>query len=81
MQQIEAIFTRAVEHHLAGRLEAASCDYQAVLAALPDHSPTLHLLGALAFQIGQVEPAINLIGAAIAIDDTVPAYHNDLGEA
>jgi tetratricopeptide (TPR) repeat protein len=81
MQQIEAIFTRAVEHHLAGRLEAAGRDYQAVLAALPDHSPTLHLLGALAFQIGQIEPAINLIGAAIAVDDSVPAYHNDLGEA
>ena len=81
MKQIEAIFTRAVEHHIAGRLEAAGRDYQAVLAALPDHSPTLHLLGALAFQIGQIEPAINLISAAIEIDDTVPAYHNDLGEA
>jgi len=81
MQQIEAIFTRAVEHHLAGRLEAASRDYQAVLAALPDHAPTLHLLGALAFQIGQIEAAINLISAAITNDDSVPAYHNDLGEA
>jgi tetratricopeptide (TPR) repeat protein len=81
MQQIEAIFTRAVEHHLAGRLEAAGRDYQAVLAAIPDHAPTLHLLGALAFQIGQIEPAINLISAAIGIDDTVPAYRNDLGEA
>jgi len=81
MKQIEAIFTRAVEHHLAGRLEAASRDYQAVLAALPDHAPTLHLLGAIAFQIGQIEAAINLISAAIAHDDTVSAYHNDLGEA
>jgi len=71
MKQIEAIFTRAVEHHLAGRLEAASRDYQAVLAALPDHAPTLHLLGAIAFQIGQIEAAINLISAAIAHDDTV----------
>ncbi|MEI9983590.1 MAG: hypothetical protein WDN69_10540 [Aliidongia sp.] len=50
MQQIEAVFTRAVEHHLAGRLDAASRDYQTVLAALPDHSPTLHLLGALRFR-------------------------------
>lgn len=81
MAEIEAVFRRAVDHHLAGRLEAAGRDYQAVLAVRPDHAPCLHLLGALAFQIGQIEPAINLIAAAIAIDDRVSAYHNDLGEA
>jgi Flp pilus assembly protein TadD len=81
MAELEAVFRRAVEHHLAGRLEAAGRDYQTVLAAFPDHAPSLHLLGALAFQIGQVEPAINLIAAAIAVDGTVSAYHNDLGEA
>jgi tetratricopeptide (TPR) repeat protein len=81
MKRIEAVFARAVKHHRAGRLDQAGRDYQAVLAAAPDHAPSLHLLGALAFEIGQIEAAVNLIRAAITIDDTVPAYHNDLGEA
>jgi tetratricopeptide (TPR) repeat protein len=80
MDPIETVFNRAVEHHLAGRLQAAGQDYQTVLAALPDHAPSLHLLGVVAFQIGQTAAAINLMAAAIAIDDTVAAYHNDIGE-
>src|SRR5580658_5891265 len=81
MKRIEAMFGRAVEHHRAGRLEAASRDYRAVLAARPDHAPALHLLGALAFEIGQTEAAINLMSAAVRVDAAVSAYHNDLGEA
>jgi tetratricopeptide (TPR) repeat protein len=81
MTTLETIFAQAVERHRAGDLEAAGALYQQVLAADARHAPSLHLLGALAFEIGQIEPAINLIETAIAIDDRVPGFHNDLGEA
>ncbi|MEA2755704.1 MAG: hypothetical protein QOJ54_1993 [Aliidongia sp.] len=81
MVKMETIFARAVEHHLADRIEEANREYRAVLAIDPKHAPSWHLLGALAVQRGERQTAIEMIEAAIAIDPDTPAYFNDLGEA
>jgi tetratricopeptide (TPR) repeat protein len=81
MPSIEKLFAQAVERHRAGDLKQAGALYQQILAAEPEHAPSLHLMGALAFELGQIEPAINLMAVAISIDDQIAAYHNDLGEA
>jgi tetratricopeptide (TPR) repeat protein len=80
MVKVETTFARAVEHHLAGRIEAAERDYRAVLTIDPKHAPSWHLLGALAVQRGELLAAIEMIETAIAIDPHIPAYFNDLGE-
>ncbi|HVJ54467.1 MAG TPA: tetratricopeptide repeat protein [Aliidongia sp.] len=81
MAAIDTLYARAIEHHLAGRLREAGALYQQILALDPNHAPSLHLLGAIAFTLGQMIPAIELIEAAIAIDGGVSSFHNDLGEA
>jgi len=78
---LDTLFAEAVERHRAGDRPGATALYKQILAADPGHAPTLHLMGVLAMELGQLEPAINLIATAAAIDDRVPGYHNDLGEA
>ena len=78
---IEQAMQIAIGHHVAGRLAEAEAIYRQVLARSPDHAQALHLLGALACQVGQLEAAIELIGRAIAIDPLAARYHLDRGEA
>ena len=78
---IDALFARARDHLNAGRLKEAGALYQQILAEAPDHAPSLHLLGVVALQIGQIQLAVDLIRAATEHDPGVPAYRNDLGEA
>ena len=79
--QVEEAMQIAVGHHVAGRLAEAEALYRQVLARSPDHAKALHLLGALACQVGHLEASIELIGRAIAIDPAVAHYHVDRGEA
>ena len=74
-------FRRAIEHHRAGRLQQAEAEYRRVLAAVPEHADSLHLLGIIATQSGRSDAAIQLIGTAIRIQPFVPDYHNNLGLA
>jgi predicted O-linked N-acetylglucosamine transferase (SPINDLY family) len=71
----------ALEHHQGGRLAQAEALYRRVLAAFPDHTDALHLLGVLAAQTGHADKAVELIGRAIAINPNVAHYHSNLGEA
>ncbi|HEV2674359.1 MAG TPA: tetratricopeptide repeat protein [Aliidongia sp.] len=81
MSPIDKLFATARSHLDAGRLQQAGALYQQILAQVPDHAPSLHLLGVVALQVGQGEAAVNLIRAAVEADPTMPAYRNDLGEA
>jgi tetratricopeptide (TPR) repeat protein len=81
VSQIDRLFATARGHLNAGRLREAGALYQQILAEVPDHAPSLHLLGVVALQIGQGQAAVNLIRAAIEADPAVAAYRNDLGEA
>ncbi len=42
----------AVQHHQAGRLQAAAQLYQQILAVNSNHVDALHLLGVIAHQMG-----------------------------
>src|SRR5947209_8048005 len=70
----------ALQHHQAGRLEAAEQLYRQILATEPNQPETLHLLGVLTHQLGNHTVAIEYISRAINLKGTEPAFHNNLGE-
>jgi tRNA-Thr(GGU) m(6)t(6)A37 methyltransferase TsaA len=78
---LPALFDAALQDHQAGRLAEAEQGYRQVLAALPSHSDTLHLLGVVAHQSGRDQLAVDMIGRAIAINANNAAYHSNLGAA
>ncbi len=78
--KLQQVFEAAVGHQRAGRLAEAEALYRQVLSAAPDHAESLHMLGVLAGQAGNVDAGIELIGRAIAIKPAQPAYHLNLGE-
>jgi tetratricopeptide (TPR) repeat protein/SAM-dependent methyltransferase len=78
---VEQVFGRAIGLHQNGQLTQAETLYRQVLAAAPDHLDALNLFGVLALQTGRSELAVELIGKAIALNDKVPDFHNNIGEA
>ena len=58
-------FTGAVEAHRAGDVAAARSGYASVLAAQPDHAPTLHLAAELARDGGDEAAAVAHLRAAV----------------
>jgi protein O-GlcNAc transferase len=78
---IQEAFTSAVGHHHAGRLNEAERLYLQILQVEPRHADALHFLGVLAHQSGRNDLAVDLICRAIAQNDQVPAFHNNLGNA
>jgi protein O-GlcNAc transferase len=78
---MQAAFSAALAHHQAGRLGEAEQLYLQILKIDPQHADALHFLGVLAHQIGRNELAVDLIGRAIAQNGSVPAFHNNLGNA
>jgi tetratricopeptide (TPR) repeat protein/SAM-dependent methyltransferase len=77
----EQIFASALELHQRGDLAGAETLYRQVLQTAPLHLDSLNLLGVVALQTGRNELAIELIGKAIAANDRVPDFHNNIGEA
>jgi predicted O-linked N-acetylglucosamine transferase (SPINDLY family) len=71
----------ALQHHQAGRVQAAEEIYRQILAVEPNHVDALHLLGVLASQAGQYQLAVEYIGRAIALVGTEATFHNNLGNA
>jgi tetratricopeptide (TPR) repeat protein/SAM-dependent methyltransferase len=78
---VEQVFGKAIGFHQAGQLTQAETLYRQVLAAVPGHLDGLNLLGVLALQTGRSELAVELIGKAIALNDKVADFHNNIGEA
>ena len=70
-----------MDRHRGGRLDEAEALYRRVLELEPGNADALHLLGVVAHQRGENELAADLIGQAIARNDRVPAFHNNLGNA
>ncbi len=69
----------ALQHHQAGRLHEAGRIYQSVLARNPNEPDALHLLGLVAYQLGQHQPAAQFMNRAIAIKPS-PLYYANLAE-
>lgn len=75
------MLSAAIQHHRAGRLGEAERLYREVLEAQPEHADALHLLGVLAHQTGRQGLAVEMIERAIARNGSMPAFHNNLGNA
>jgi protein O-GlcNAc transferase len=70
----------ALRHHQAGRLGEAEALYRRILRENPRHAEALHLLGALASQVGRGEAAVDLIRQALAIEPNFPEAWSNLGK-
>ena len=81
MATISEALAIAIQHHQAGRLQAAEQIYRRILAVAPNHADAIHLLGVLAHQAGQHETAIQYIRRAIGLNDRSAAFHVNLGVA
>ncbi len=67
----------AVQHHKAGDLRKAERIYNQILQADPNQPVALHLLGAIAHQVGKDDIAVELITKAVAIKpDYAEAHYN-----
>ena len=72
---IEAYFQSGLRLHGSGRLPEAEQVYRQVLATVPGHADSLHMLGVLASQCGQPRAAVECIDRAIAIRPTDALFH------
>ena len=81
MATISEALAIAIQHHQAGRLQAAEQIYRQILAVEPNHADAWHLLGVIASQLGKHEMAVEYIGRAIALNGNVAAVHYNLGNA
>ena len=55
MATIPEALAIAIQHHQAGRLQAAEQIYRQILAVEPNHADAIHLLGVIAHQAGKHE--------------------------
>ena len=80
-QTTQKALATAIDHHRAGKLNAAATGYRKVLKRQPDNAAALHLLGLINLQTGNLEPAAKLLRKAVAADASVAGHHRDLGHA
>jgi Tetratricopeptide repeat/TPR repeat/Glycosyltransferase family 9 (heptosyltransferase) len=78
---IQQAFDLALQHHRAGKLAEAEQIYRQILAQQPQHIGVLHYLGLVAYQSGQDDKAIDLIGRAIALNPNYAEAFSNLGLA
>lgn len=74
-------FAKAVQLHQSGKLLEAMEIYQRILVADPYDEGANHLLGVACSQMGQFDLAIHLISEAIRLNERIPDYHVNLGNA
>jgi len=70
-----------LKHHKAGKLAEAEQCYRRVLAIEPDHADALQLIGAIAYQMGRYDVAVDWIGRAIGRNGNNAAWFCNLGLA
>jgi tetratricopeptide (TPR) repeat protein len=79
MATISQALAIAVQHHQAGRLQAAEQIYRQILQAEPNQAQAWHLLGVIAHQVGRPEIAAEYIQRAVGLDGAQADFHNNLG--
>ena len=67
MATISEALAIAIQHHQAGRLQAAEQIYRQILAVEPNQADAIHLLGVIACQAGKYEAAVEYIERAIRL--------------
>jgi tetratricopeptide (TPR) repeat protein len=78
MTQIDRTMAAANEHHRAGRLAEAEDAYRQVLIEQPDHAEALHMLGVVAYRVGQHELATQFIARSIQLNSNNAAAYSNL---
>lgn len=78
MPTVQEVFSLALQHHTAGRLDEAEGVYRHILQHIPEHADTLHLYGVLAYQQGRPAEARERIEQAIKHNDREPNYYQNL---
>ncbi len=81
MATISEALAIAVQHHQAGRLQAAEQVYRQILAVEPNQPDAIHLLGVIASRLGRPEVAVQYIERAIQLRGSDGAFHYNLGNA
>ncbi len=79
--EIRRLLLEAEQHFAGGRLVETENACRAILATAPDNPLANHYLGAVAFTVGQHEPALQLLRRATEIDPNVAAYFGTYAEA
>ena len=79
MATISEALAIAIQHHQAGRLQAAEQIYRQILQVEPNHPDAIHLLGMIAYQAGKHAAAVEYIRRAIGLRGTSATFHNNLG--
>ncbi len=77
----ESLFAMARSCQKAGRLREAEALYRRVLALRPDHAPSWHRLGAIAYQYGNHDAAVTLLRRALDLEGGNSSFHCHLGVA
>jgi tetratricopeptide (TPR) repeat protein len=77
--EIEAVFSQGIAYHRASMLSEAEQHYLRVLQAYPQHFDSIHLLGVIYFQRGELLKALQQIDAALRINPDVADAHNNRG--
>jgi tetratricopeptide (TPR) repeat protein len=80
MSSVPETLKAGLAAHRAGRLVEAEYMYRRVLEAQPRHAGAFHLLGLLAYQMGKLELAAQLVSDAIRLDAFTAIFSADLGE-
>jgi protein O-GlcNAc transferase len=73
------LLQRALEHHQAGRSDAARQDYDALLASVPSHADAWHLSGVLAWQTGNAGEGQRRVERALQLAPRQGLFWNSLG--
>ena len=73
-------FALALQHHRAGRLAEAERGYREILRREPEHADSLHLLGVIAMQSGDLPSALSLVQRAVALRPDAAVCRNNLGQ-
>ena len=81
MATISQALAIAIEHHQAGRLQAAEQIYRQILAVEPSHADAWHLLGIVNGQTGNHQRAAEYIDRALTVKPDWAEAHYNLGVA
>lgn len=73
-------FALALQHHRAGRLAEAERGYREILRHVPEHADSLHLLGVIAMQTGDLRSALLLVQRAVSLRPDAAVCRNNLGQ-
>ena len=79
MATISEALAIGIQHHRAGRLQAAEQIYRQILQAQPNQADAWHLLGLIAQRVGKHAIAIEHIGHATRINPAIAAFQSNLG--